>query len=201
MRISALEDDTNVHKDLIMELKSENEKLKNKSQALQHDLNFLEQLALQNTLEIHGVPQKSNKNLISICCEISKALGVNLAISDISNVYRLIRKNTSNQSTKPLPIILKLSHQMVRDAILNNRKLKSHFNTIHIGWPAIEKHPIYIRESLSLMNRRIYSAAFDLKKNGKIKFLWIAGGKIYYRREEGTLRLQLFNLENVEKLI
>lgn len=146
------------------------------------------------------MPIKDNENLFSICCDIFKALDLTMTINDISNVYCLQKKNAHNNSARPPIIIVKLSRQILRDAIINNRKIKSDFTTVSIGWPTSEKSIIRIRESLSTMNRRIYSAAFELRKNGKIKYLWIAGGKIFYKREEGSLRLQLFNLDDVENL-
>lgn len=151
-RISVLEDDNVKQNDTLLTLRNENKKLKDKTEALQRDLNIYEQLSLQNTLEIHGIPQKPSEDLLSTCCDIAKALQVPLTIADISNVYRVLKKNAPVNATRPPLIVLKLTRQAIRDDIIRKRKLKTDFSTIDLGWPPNNKQIIHIREPLSFFN-------------------------------------------------
>lgn len=124
-RVSSLIDDAVKQCELFNHLEIENKKLREKADTFHSDLNFQELLALQNTLEIQGVPIKDNINLSTICCDIFKVLNLTLTVNDISNVYRLQRKNAPNNPAL-LPIsILKLSRQMLRHTIINSHKIKS----------------------------------------------------------------------------
>lgn len=95
--------------------------------------------------------------------------------------------------------MVKLFRQNLRDEIINKRKQNSSFSTNNIRWSNSNKRHIFIREPLSMLNRRIYATALNLRKIGKIKYLWIAGGKIFCRREDGALRLQLFSVQDLDK--
>ncbi|XP_043465756.1 uncharacterized protein LOC122500748 isoform X1 [Leptopilina heterotoma] len=158
-----------------------------------------EQLSLQTSLEIDGLPFKDTENLTSLFCDVSKALGVNIKDEDISNIYRVKRDfNQPNHQQAPI-IRVKLTRQNLRDSVLEHRKRLSVFSTVNIGWAQKEKCPIYIREILSATNRRIFAGALSLRKMGKIKYLWVAGGKIFCRKEDGTPRMQLSSLQDANK--
>lgn len=200
-RISHLEIDSSNSTKELQEVKKKSADLEDKVSFLNRDLNIQEQLNLQTSLEIVGLPFKNNENLTSLFCEVSKALGVDVKNEDISNIYR-VKRDINQANTQQTPIIrVKLTRQNLRDLVLEHRKRLPDFSTVNIGWTRKEKCPIYIRETLAAMNRRIYTAAFSLRKMGKIKYLWVAGGKIYYRKEDGSPRMLLSSLHDVNKIL
>lgn len=60
--------------------------------------------------------------------------------------------------------------------------------------------PVYINESLTVYRKRVFGAAKDIKKNKGYKYLWLRGGKILIRKDEGSPAILLKTLEDVPLL-
>lgn len=147
-------------------------------------LNYREQVALQTTLEIHGLPNKPNEDRPPILESVAKAPYALFAKDDLLNVYRICKTPSSNPLLAPI-IIAKLSRQFLRDKIVRQKKTRLLNNEKSLK---NEESLIFIREALTPINRRIYASSLDLKRPKKVKYLWISGGKSYCRKEDGTLR-------------
>lgn len=196
-KIDSLEIIVDAQKKEIEVAKSDKVALENKITVLERNLNFQEQVQLQTSLEIHGLPLQRDESLTNIFCDIAAALNVAVNTYDISSIYR-IGKGDGN-SLYPTIVMVKLFKQNLRNEIIDKRKHKTNFSTKDCRMNKVEKRLIFIREPFSLHNCRIYAAALNLKKSNKIKYLWISRGKIFCRREDGALRLQLFSLEDLDK--
>jgi hypothetical protein len=88
---------------------------------------------------------------------------------------------------------------LVRE-ILEARRVKRNVSTADIGWSDPPNYSIYVNESLTAHNRKLYSKARDLKKSGKLKYLWVRGGKIFGRKEDGSERFVLRTEEDLINL-
>lgn len=199
-KISAIEvESTDLSKKLKM-VKTESDQLKNKVDQLEHIVNVQEQSTLLSTLEVHGLPMRQEEDLRQTFIDIAKALKNPIDINNIDNIYRIRRQGNVEVSQFPPTVVVKLSSQILKDKIINQRKTCKNFTTLDIGWPEKEKSYIYLRDSLTPLNRRIYSAALLLKKSNKIKYLWVAGGKIFGRKADGERRFQLTSLEAVNAI-
>jgi len=147
-------------------------------------LNRVEQDTKLNTLEIGNVPSMPNETPQKIVIDIGLALGVKLDESDISNVYRQVRRTGSESTGTPPRIIVSFTRRVVTEEFQQARRVKRNLNTSHIGWK--ESHPIYINPYLTSYYGGLYAKARKLRKEGRVKFAWIRGGKVMVRKEEGS---------------
>ncbi|XP_046389374.1 uncharacterized protein LOC124158230 [Ischnura elegans] len=169
---------------------AENEILLKRVANLEAQLNTREQDSLRNVLEIHGIPFKSGEVLETLVCQVGLGLGVKLEASDVDYAYRLkARPNLPNN--RPPSIRVRFMRSNSAREILEARKAKRSFSTRDIGLSDSPNYPIYVNESLSALNRKVYAKARELKKNGKLKCLWIRGGKIFARECDGSELLLL----------
>lgn len=183
-----------------MKVNNENPKLKDKITSLEETVNPNEQVLLSCSLEVHGVPFFQNENLSTILESIAKELNVDCNNHDLVNIYRIRKPSTNTNSQLPPIIVAKLTSQKVRDAVITNRKKATNFTVSKLGLASGNNSIVYIRETLTPANRMIYSAALNLRKNGKMKYLWISEGIIFCKKEDGTARIQLHNMEALSKL-
>lgn len=63
-----------------------------------------------------------------------------------------------------------------------------------------DKTSIFINETLSIDNRRIFNAARITKKRLKYDFLWINNGNIMIRKEKGSDGVIIRSVEDLDKL-
>jgi hypothetical protein len=140
-------------------------------------------------VDIHGISQKGDDIPETLVCQVASLLGVNLTPSDIDYSYWV--NIQSNKNASPVQPILKvrfLRYNLVCE-FLAARRAKKNFSTKDLG--CNENRTIYINESLSAYNRRLYSAAKELKKQGKLKYLWVRNGTIFVRKEDGGRKITL----------
>ncbi|XP_051175675.1 uncharacterized protein LOC127290897 [Leptopilina boulardi] len=199
-RIDILEFDSGVCTEDLKNVKVDNEAIHNRMVELERSLNFHEQSSLMSSMDIRGLPVKPDEDLKNTFCRIAASLNVEMTQENIVNIYRVKNSENINPQSSQSLIRAKLSRQDIRDKILNQRKTFKNFTTMYLGWPEAERANIYLQETLTPFNRRIHAAALTARKSNIIKYLWIAGGKIFCRKEDGSRRILLSCLQDVHSL-
>ncbi|XP_046679350.1 uncharacterized protein LOC124373473 [Homalodisca vitripennis] len=165
---------------MIDELAAENRSLREKVSSLEMRIDDLEQYSRVNSVEIHGIPQQKNEDVVAVVKEVGKALDLEITDSMIDNCHRLGRRPGPNS---PQPgIVVKFVRRLDKEELLRKRRVKSNFSTRHMNLSMDQ--PIYINEALSQARRRLLAAARQVKKEKSFKYLWVRGGKIFLRKEE-----------------
>lgn len=179
---------------LIEEILSENKALKEKVNKLENRLEDLEQYSRTNALEIHGVPQEANENVIEIVKEVGRALDITIADNMIDACHRLgKRQNNSSPG-----IIVKFVRRFDKEEFLRKRRVKRNLNLNHIHRTG--ESPIYVNESLSPERRKLLALARAAKREKGYTFLWVRNGKIFLRKKEGTPVIIVTRQEDLSKL-
>lgn len=179
---------------IIEDLLTENKVLKSKVQKLEEKLEDQEQYSRSNCLEIHGIPQDANENVLSIVKEVGKALDFPISDSMIDACHRLGR----GQNNKPSGIIVKFVRRLDKEEFMRRRRVKRNLNSTHIN--RTEGQPIYINESLSPERRRLMALARVVKREKAYTFLWVRNGKIFLRKDENTPVFVVTRQEDLSRL-
>lgn len=161
-----------------------NSKLLEENAQLRTRMNEIEQYSRLNCVEIHGVPEVRDENVVSTVCAIGRALQFPIDETMIDACHRL-RKNPQ-QPDRPRLIIVKFVSRLQKDNLLRAKKVKRILTTKDLNSTITTSSPIYINESLTSENRKLYQICRDYKKDKNIKFLWVNNGKIKMRKEEGS---------------
>lgn len=199
-RIGLLEVDSSSQAEDIANVKTCNNRINDDLTRLESAINYQDQLSLLTSLEVHGLPFEVNENIVIKFLNVAKALDTDLVEQDIANIYRLKKNGDSINANIPPITIVKLTRQILRDNLIAKRKERKIFLTDDIGLTTGGKWNIYLNESLTHYNRRIYSAALNLRREKKLKYVWISNGKIFYRKDDGEQRYQLLGLDDLKKI-
>lgn len=168
---------------------------------LEDKLNILEQESLRNTVEIHGVPISNDDAPSAIVCKTGLALGIKLDGSDIEAAYRVGKKH-SIRSKHP-PLVVRFAQSSMAEEFVRSRRVKRNLSLsdLHLNIGNVNAaSPIFVNEALTQTNRRLYALARDLKRNGKVKYLWVRGGRIFVRKSEGGDRISIRSESDIETL-
>ena len=160
-------------------------------------VNWLEQAALVglNSVEIRGVPQKNGEDLDQLVIDVGKSFRLDLTPRDISLAKRAGSKRADQ---RPLPLLVQFVHRRQRDAFLSGMRVKRALTTRDIGWNDNQVSPIFVGEALSPHNKFLYSKANELRRSGKLRFLWVVDGRILVRRKEGERVVHVTDVEDLK---
>lgn len=183
---------------------SETATLKKLVTDLEARVNRAEQDALKNSVEIVGVPVEDGAEVDSLVCKIGQAMGLELSVEDIDHAYPVNTRRGSQDTgdVRPPIISVRFLRSRTAETFIRARRAKGKMCLSHIGISGHSANsPIYINESLTPANRKLYGAAKSLKRAGKLKFLWVRGGRIFARIAEGGERLTISNNGDLDSLI
>ncbi|KAI5635795.1 hypothetical protein NE865_11493 [Phthorimaea operculella] len=183
------------------ELKQENEDMKSSITDLTNRLNNVEQHLRDNNLEMHGIPEHRNENLMGLLKNCSTTIGCGLNDDDIIQCTRVAKMN--KESKYPRSVVVKFKTQRKRDEFYsavyryNKSKPGDKLNSSVFGISG-EKHPIYVSEHLSPANKNLHAAARKKAKQLGYKFTWVRNGRIYVRKDPDSSFILIKNLDSLE---
>jgi hypothetical protein len=179
----------------IEELTQENINLKEKVRQLEERIDDSDQYSRLNTVEIHGVPQEENENVMEVVKKLGVALDMPITEEMVDACHRLRRKQGDGRAPG---IVVKFVRRLDRQKLIEKRKVKRTLNTGHIGYS--DSTPIYINESLTYIRRKLLATAREMRKEKGYRFIWIKEGKIFVRKEENSPVIVLTRNEDIAKL-
>ncbi|KAH9375559.1 hypothetical protein HPB48_002544 [Haemaphysalis longicornis] len=154
---------------------------------------LIETKNLQQYVEIKGIPEVQNEDLLATTTAISACLKVSVKESDIDVVHRVPTKNKTKSN-----IIVKFTSRAARDKILKEAK-KLRLNTSNLRLPGTE--PIYINEHLCPAKKVLLGCALKAKLDKNWKFTWVADGKILMRRTDISRAVHISCMDDLAQVV
>ncbi|XP_046687458.1 uncharacterized protein LOC124373108 [Homalodisca vitripennis] len=159
----------------------------------------MEQYSRRNCLEIQGIPEEKNENVLDIVKDVGRALGMDVSEEMIDTCHRLGQKDSGYRG--PRGIIVKFVRRLDREALLQKRReRKKDFSTRHLSLDRPSDVLVYLNESLSPMRRKLLAKARMLKRDRGYKYIWLRNGNILLRKEEGSAVIQIKTQADLDKL-
>ncbi|XP_064485963.1 uncharacterized protein LOC135398493 [Ornithodoros turicata] len=138
---------------------------------LRQELNRLEQHSRLNNLELHGVVQRDNENLMERLREIADKINVKPpSVDTVEAIHRVPTK----KGTIPHVIVRFTNRRDVEEWLKAKRRLLN-----------IESNgeQIYVQENLTAANRKIFMDARMKARALGYKYVWHRSGVTYVRRK------------------
>lgn len=164
--------------------------------ALEQKVHEFEQDSRKHNLEIVGIEQLPNENVMAVVKKLGDSIGVSSAGIDWAS-----RRSTRNMNDKPAPIIIgfKISGTKNRDEWLaNRRKLKELNSSTITGGTQCNK--IFINEDLTKTSRELLWNAKTQLKEG-FKFIWVNNGKILVKKADGDKSVWVRSDSDIRELL
>lgn len=180
---------------IIESLVGENKRLNNVIEEMNIKVDDQEQYSRANTLEIYGVPESPNENVVQTVLDIGKALHLDLKEEMIDACHRLRKLNN-----RPTPgIIVKFVRRYDKERILQKRRVVRNLSTRHLGMTS--DTPIYINQSLTATRRILFAKAKQLQREKEYKYLWVdKAGRIKIRKNDTSAIITLKSTDDINKL-
>lgn len=184
------------HSEDIIDLKTENAKLKSELSSYKVRTSDLEQYCRRNALEIWGVPYSVNDNPTQVVFNVAKSCGVSVGENDIDACHRLgpVKKD------RPVPgIIVKFVCRTVANNIMSARESLRSLKVNQLGFKG--DSPVFVNWSLSKERRAVFSYARKAKKEKRLTDVWIGlNGKIMVKQLPNHRPRIVSSTEDVDSL-
>lgn len=164
---------------------------------LQNEQNIQQQKERLLNLEISGIPEKKNENLLDYLVSIANAIGVNLSNDDIIRIHRV--QPRIQLAGKPKNIIAHMKSLYIKDTIISGIRKNRGLSTIDLGIPG-ESRQIYVNEHLSPVFKQLYKNTRDAVKSSNFKYVWIRNCKIYVRKDDTSPAFLVKNANDLRRV-
>lgn len=162
---------------------------------LHQQLNNMDQYSRNRNIEINGIIEMHDENLLNILTVIARKLEVNnFSGHEVEAIHRL---PTRNQGSKPRPIVVQFLRRNVRDTFIEKCKRVILCNKDIIATPNGDR--IYINEHLTPANKHLLWMAREAKRNLHFKYLWTNKGTIYLRKNDNAPALKILSEDDLPK--
>lgn len=150
--------------------KIENTETEGQLVGLKQDLNQLEWCSRKQNLEVHGVRQAENEDLLSLVNQVAVKLDVPLLTpSEIVSMHRLPSK-----PDKVPGIIVRFAQQQTRDHWLDQRR--------NLKRPEDRE---YLLENMTRQDKALLWSTKEWARENNYQFVWHRNGNIFIRRKAG----------------
>lgn len=174
---------------------------------LQEQIEQQSQSAMRNEIEIMGIEENPNENLIHTILVAATKIGANLDETDIDWVTRVgpkIRTNSNPQRPVngpkfPRPVIVRLTRKVKKDELLREAKNRRHISSADLNIQGPDRK-IYFNEHLTKLNRVLFRDARATAKEHGFRFCWVNNGRVHVRRAEGRPAINISSPADLDKL-
>lgn len=184
----------------LQEQDSEIASLKNSLKELQKLQSEEQQNNLGNVIEITGVPEQENENLIHLIMLSAKKIGVDLAEGEVDSVSRAgpvrVNKASKHSVHTPRPIVVKLLRRSKRDAIIKAARLRKNVTSDDVV--AGTSNKLFFNERLTKERRHLFRDARTRAKQYKFQYCWVRNGAIFVRRADQKPAILIRDSEDLD---
>lgn len=192
---------TKVNKELqkkIELLEADNRTLKEEVHAQRKQTNDIEQYGRRNNLEIHGIEETSEENVLEIVQVVAKQLHLELEPAEIEAAHRIKSSKkakpkptlTKQNPSRPAPIIVRFVNRATRDTWMEKRKTGLSSSNV-VGGTNPSK--VYLSENLTYSNRHLAFLARQAGRNLEFKFVWTKNGNVFMKKTEQSATIRIKN--------
>lgn len=183
---------------LVEKIIQENIELRKSVNVLTDKVEILEQKLNANFVDIVGVPEKSNENIIKIVQSIGVSIKCPLNATDLDDCFRV--KYHANDDNKPKKIIVRFISRLKRnDFIASYRLQKNNLTTENLNLPA-PHNKIYINEHLSQSKAKLLFESRTFCRNNGIKWIWVRDSNIFVRKADESKTIKISKLDDLRKV-
>ena len=168
----------------------------NEVSQLKQNIHDMEQYSRRDCIEIRGIPTSEDEDTDEIVKNVGSLIDANVNDEDISISHRL---KTNNSNKRDSPIIVKFIRRKDKELFYNSRKKLRGKSTRDIGFTRCKEQPIYITESLSAQNRKIFNKCLQKKRELKYKFIWTSNGSTLLRKDNDSPVIVIKNESDIDR--
>jgi hypothetical protein len=172
------------------------DELQNTVSKLQNDL---ERQSRSTELIVRGVPMATNEKCQQVYQTIAKAIGYAPGTIPIADAFRLGRRPSVLPDSKVPSILIRFVNKLEKIAFHQKYFAKKDLNLTDLGFDGATSR-VYISESLTTNNQKLFGAAMMMKKDGKLASVSTYHGAISVKTSQYGNPTRIKSTADLERL-
>ncbi|XP_063529580.1 uncharacterized protein LOC134740857 [Cydia strobilella] len=163
------------------------------------ELNSKEQWARRSNIEIQGIPEAKNENLLDIFSNLTKMAGFPINVdTDIDFITRVAPMSSDTKKTKA--IVVRFLARYKKDDCLNRLRKLRDLKACDVGF-AGNNSPIYFNDHLTKVNKLLLKDAKRIARDNGYKWVWVKVTVhfIMVRRNDTSAVINILSSEDLKK--
>ena len=168
-------------------------------ETINNDLNEREQFARLKNIELKGLPQMKNENLLDLVCSIGKKIQYPILKSQIDFATRV----QSRDPDQTKPIVVCFINRYVKEDFVAAARVYSKTSPLmssDIGLEA-KNSRIFVNDHLTLRNKALLSKVKKTAKERGFQYVWVKYCKLFVRRDDTSPILNMKSEKDISKMI
>ena len=181
----------------ITSLENALEAVRQQNRQLKIAINNNEQRERLLNIEIVGIPETKEEDLIKIVTQIGQSVGVSISSTDIIFANRITPKIT--HQGRPRVIVAKIITRLIKDNFIAMAR-KKRITTKDLDFQC-EPKSIFINEHLSPYNKQLLKKCKDVASKKEYQYVWSRHGRIFIRKNDTAHPIQIVEEEDLKRII
>ncbi|KAF6213562.1 hypothetical protein GE061_011282 [Apolygus lucorum] len=163
---------------------------------LESQISDNDQLVLNNSVEISGIPSSNDKTALDLVKLVGAALGFDITDSMVNNCFR---RRPNSASVNGGSIFLSFLRKIEKDCFMQASRQKRNLTSRDLGIIEGDASKIYINHSLTFAKRKLLNSVKTFKRENNFKFVWISNGNIFLKKDENAQPLLIKTTQDLLK--
>nr|XP_022908626.1 uncharacterized protein LOC111419968 [Onthophagus taurus] len=177
---------------LVEKITAENVTLKREVVDLTSRVSELEQYSRRSNLEIQGIPQKNNEDLVKVLSSIGESLDVSISPSEVDAIHRVPQGPGRASNSDPKAIVLLAAAKLRRRSAPKDSGPGLSIDGI--------SDKLFINEHLTQANKILFGRTKKMAREKKYKYVWIRDCKIFVRKGDDSRPILIRSTGDIDKL-
>ncbi|XP_053611109.1 uncharacterized protein LOC128677873 [Plodia interpunctella] len=147
-------------------------------------------------LEIVGVPENKEENIIELVLAVAAHADVDISPNDILEAHRVTPR--VRLQGRPRNIVVRMKSRVIKDNILSGVR-RNRLTTKNLNMSGSAK-PVFVNEHLTYYNKQLLKKCREVAKLKNFQYVWIKHGRIYVRKADGSPPIQIRTEKDVSKI-
>lgn len=151
--------------------------------SLQTAVDNAEQYSRRKNIEIHGVKEYENENLVTVVTDLAKKLQLPPPTSQSVETAHRLRAREGRTT----PILVRFTERSTRDMWIKKRV-------------TLRNEGIYVNENLTKTLKNLFWNTKNAAREKNYKFVWVRNGKIFIKEKDGSPVIRIENENDLKKI-
>lgn len=173
------------------------EPLQSQCNAIQLKVDDFEQRSRMNNVEIVGVPEKQNENLLNLITkQLSNIIQYPIVEQDIDTIHRVA--SFDHNTTRPKNIIVRFVSQLKKENFLASARKNKNLTANNLNFA--EANKIFLNDHLSPKNKLILRQVRESARDNSFKYVWVRQCKIFTRKNDNSPIIIINSERDIKKI-
>lgn len=163
--------------------KTEQAAMKSQVEKIVIDLNEKEQWDRMNNIELKGIPQNKNENLLDLVCSLGNKIQYPLSKTQLNFATRVQTRDPDHIK----PVIVCFNNRYVKEDFIAAARAAIKTSPILPSQLGLQgRSNIYVNDHLTIQNKTLLTNAKKLGKEQGFQYTWVKNARIFLRKNNSS---------------